>query len=311
MRAGKQEGYAETNEWGASWTFASMPLTKDHYRMEGRTEMHNSQDLQKVLELRDAILGGNEKRLKEQQERAAREALVLGGNSFFRLLWDVACKKRTLPPQPGEDTRGISEWPAPEVAERLKQILFARMADPESQECDELWRMLSKGLPDVPHLPVQLLMAWEQVPAHYNFWYDRAGYAPGDDWWQPLAPAVEALQRAAREVELPVCDLPFISIDSATTRDVDDAFHILPTDDGGFDLTLALACPAHFASAMTSSAVFTRITLCHASGIVFPSFPPSRSHASSAKEMAEASFLSSSREKLFTSHWRSWVASTT
>lgn len=82
------------------------------------------------------------------------------------------------------------------------------------------------------------------MPAHYNFWYDRAGYAPGDDWWQPLAPAVEALQRAAREVELPVCDLPFISIDSATTRDVDDAFHILPTDDGGFDLTLALACPA-------------------------------------------------------------------
>ena len=78
-----------------------------------------------------------EKRLKEQQERAAREALVLGGNSFFRLLWDVACKKRALPPQPGEDTRGISEWPAPEVAERLKQILFARMADPESQEYDE------------------------------------------------------------------------------------------------------------------------------------------------------------------------------
>ena len=27
--------------------------------MEGRTEMHNSQDLQKVLEIRDAILGGN------------------------------------------------------------------------------------------------------------------------------------------------------------------------------------------------------------------------------------------------------------
>ena len=203
-----------------------------------------------------------EKRLKEQQERAAREALVLGGNSFFRLLWDVACKKRALPPQPGEDTRGISEWPAPEVAERLKQILFARMADPESQEYDELWRMLSKGLPDVPHLPVQLLMAWEQVPAHYNFWYDRAGYAPGDDWWQPLAPAVEALQRAAREVELPVCDLPFISIDSATTRDVDDAFHILPTDDGGFDLTLALACPAAcwpFSEAL-DKAVFRRGT---------------------------------------------------
>ena len=87
MRAGKQEGYAETNEWGASWTFASMPLTKDHYRMEGRTEMHNSQDLQKVLEIRDAILGGNEKRLKEQREAGkltARERLdlLLDAGSF-------------------------------------------------------------------------------------------------------------------------------------------------------------------------------------------------------------------------------------
>ena len=90
MRAGKQEGYAETNEWGASWTFASMPLTKDHYRMEGRTEMHNSQDLQKVLELRDAILGGNEKRLKEQREAGkltARERVekLADAGSFVEL----------------------------------------------------------------------------------------------------------------------------------------------------------------------------------------------------------------------------------
>ena len=90
MRAGKQEGYAESNEWGASWTFASLPLTKDHYRMEGRTEMHNSQDLQKVLEIRDAILGGNEKRLKEQREAGkltARERVekLADAGSFVEL----------------------------------------------------------------------------------------------------------------------------------------------------------------------------------------------------------------------------------
>ena len=67
-----------------------MPLTKDHYRMEGRTEMHNSQDLQKVLEIRDAILGGNEKRLKEQREAGkltARERVekLADAGSFVEL----------------------------------------------------------------------------------------------------------------------------------------------------------------------------------------------------------------------------------
>lgn len=45
-----------------------LPLTIDHIPHGRRTEMHNSQDLQKVLEIRDAILGGNEKRLKEQRD---------------------------------------------------------------------------------------------------------------------------------------------------------------------------------------------------------------------------------------------------
>ena len=67
-----------------------MPPTKDHNRMEGRTEMHNSQDLQKVLEIRDAILGGNEKRLKEQRDAGkltARERVekLADAGSFVEL----------------------------------------------------------------------------------------------------------------------------------------------------------------------------------------------------------------------------------
>ena len=58
--------------------------------MEGRTEMHNSQDLQKVLDLRNAILGGSEQRLKEQREAGkmtARERVekLADAGSFVEL----------------------------------------------------------------------------------------------------------------------------------------------------------------------------------------------------------------------------------
>ena len=52
--------------------------------------MHNSQDLQKVLEIRDAILGGNEKRSREQREAGkltARERVekLADAGSFVEL----------------------------------------------------------------------------------------------------------------------------------------------------------------------------------------------------------------------------------
>ncbi|MDR1777054.1 MAG: RNB domain-containing ribonuclease [Desulfovibrio sp.] len=180
-----------------------------------------------------------QKRLAEREARQAREALVSGGAAFLRLLWDVACKKRALPAR--ADREGL--WPSPEVAERLRDVLFARMRDPERQDNDGLWAMLSKGLPDEAHVPLQLLAAWEQVPEHYNFWLDRADYAPGDDWWRPFADETQAVAEAARDCALPLCDLPFVSIDSASTRDVDDAFYVEHEQDG-FRLTLALAAPA-------------------------------------------------------------------
>ncbi len=216
-----------------------------------------------------------EKRLVEEKARLEREALMAGGAAFLRMLWDVACRKRDLPPPPAEGS-GNGEWPGPEVAERLEEVLRVRMTDPEGQEHETLWRALAKGLPDVPHLPVQLLMAWGKLPAHYNFWLDRAGYIPGDVWWEPHREEVEALAAAAAAGAMPLVrpapealspeaspagpapenidtcaapgllpesPLPFVSIDSASTRDVDDAFYVETTADG-CTLTLALACPA-------------------------------------------------------------------
>ena len=222
-----------------------------------------------------------EKRLVEEKNRLEREALIAGGAAFLRMLWDVACRKRELPPPPAEGASS-GEWPSADVAESLEEVLRSRMVDPEGQEFDALWRTLGKGLPDVPHLPLQLLVAWGKVPPHYNFWLDRAGYASGDDWWTAHRDEVDALVRAAESGQMPdaalftpaaptpcMCDdaaasipaaapatsllfepgplpespLPFVSIDSASTRDVDDAFHVQSTDDG-YLLTLALACPA-------------------------------------------------------------------
>ena len=57
-------------------------------------------------------------------------------------------------------------------------------------------------------------------------------------------------------------DRPIISIDAPTTRDVDDAFFIEARPEGGWNLTIALACPAFrwpFGEAL-DKAVFSRAT---------------------------------------------------
>ena len=196
-----------------------------------------------------------EKRMVEEKARLERESLAAGGAAFLRLLWEVACRKRELP-QPPHEGAALGEWPPQEVAERLEEVLFSRMVDPESQEYENIWRTLSKGLPDVPHLPLQLLVAWGKVPAHYNFWLDRAGYASGDSWWADCGDEVAALAAAGGDPAsayarqwpdgaFETCDQPCISIDSATTRDVDDAFHIAAEGEG-WAITLMLACPALF-----------------------------------------------------------------
>ncbi len=178
-----------------------------------------------------------EARLEEQRQTRLRESLISGGMAFFRVLWDVWNKKRTLP------LENSDEWPKDDVAPQLEEILRSRIADPESSEFEAVWRSLVKGLPDVQHLALHLATAWGLVPAHYNFWLDKADYAPGDAWsevfQESITPILEQVEKA--QVTEP---LPFISIDGITTKDIDDAFYITKDEDGIFHLHLALACPA-------------------------------------------------------------------
>ncbi len=175
-----------------------------------------------------------EEEYRKQQER---DCIVATGNPFLHLLWNVSQGKAELPPE------NSPAWPSPDVQAKLEELLRLHMENPDMGE-DPLWTRLIKGLNDDQLLPVQLLSAWGRIPVHYNFWYDRAGYARGDEWWHRHKDAVDDLLTAGRDTVLPECNLPFVSIDGDSTRDIDDAFFLASCDDGGMVLTLALACPA-------------------------------------------------------------------
>lgn len=176
-------------------------------------------------------------RLAEQEAVRRREALVDGGAAFFRQLWEAHQKKRAI--------TAPENMEAP-VLDQLRRLILIRLADPENQEEAALWRGLIRGLPEDPFMPLYLAQAWGLVEPHHNFWLDRIDYAPGDSWSRAHAAEVDALVAAARAQESAEPDAAgsFISIDAPVTRDIDDAFHIAPLSDGGWQVTLALACPA-------------------------------------------------------------------
>ena len=197
-----------------------------------------------------------EKRRQTEEAARMREAMVLGGAEWFRRLWD-ARTGRTAAPDP-------SAAPEEPVRGRLEHMLRARMADPETVEDEALWKQVTKGLPDDPHLPLLLAMTWGLVPEHHNYWLDRADYEAGTEWEEAHRSETEALIAAVADESLlpPAEDTAFISIDSATTRDIDDAFRIARAEDGGWDAEIALACPAWFwdFGSPLGKAVFDRAT---------------------------------------------------
>lgn len=189
-----------------------------------------------------------QKRQDEQRVKAEREALVAGGAAFLHLLWDLALKRKSLTADELKEAVSKERVPSANVLDRIAKLLFARVVNPETQEDAALWQLIGKGLPDVPHVPFQLLVAWGKLPQHYNFWLDRADYETGDDWWLEYSGEVDQLVSAGKnsrdaDGKPPICDLPFLSIDSSSTKDIDDAFHIEQADNG-WNLTVALACPA-------------------------------------------------------------------
>lgn len=179
---------------------------------------------------------------RRQAEEAARlrEAMICGGADWFRRLWEARTARKSAP--------APESAPEEPVRSRLEHMLRTRITDPETVEDDTLWKQVTRGLPDDPFLPLLLAESWGLVPEHYNYWLDRADYAAGTDWEQAFRGETEALAAAVADPSRlpPAGDETFISIDSASTRDIDDAFTIAAAQDGGWDVQVALACPAWF-----------------------------------------------------------------
>ena len=181
----------------------------------------------------------------EQAAAQEREMLASIGGEFFRNLWAVHDKKRTPLTE--------NEFPAPDQAETFARMIRDRLIDPETQNDAETWKLLTKSLPEDPHLALNLAVAWGLVREHHNFWLDRAGYDPGDTWAEPYAGDLDTLAATATETAAQETQTasgpdgrPFISIDPATTTDFDDAFSVSRQADGTYSLSLVFACPARF-----------------------------------------------------------------
>lgn len=171
-----------------------------------------------------------ERRQEELRRAQERERLVGFGQVFLKGLWDIFCKRKSALPQPDE-----------EQTDRIRDLLMTRLCNPDDRDSDALWKTMSQGLPEDPHLPLFLAQAWNIVPPHFNFHLCRAQYDWEPDWAASHAEAVEALkERALATRTEPEAEI--VTIDSASTQDIDDGFELTRNEDG-FTLRLALACP--------------------------------------------------------------------
>lgn len=213
-----------------------------------------------------------EARLAREREDKEREAVASAGHALFTALWARIKSGQASPAAGGPALREAASLD-PEVAERLRAMLLAQLAGrsatgAEQDALAKLWESLKKHLPDTPHLALQLAQAWGVVAPHHNSLLDEAGYAWGDAWSSDFADEIaaqrarfEALARAAEPEPA-----PYVSIDAATTRDIDDAFRVceaeLPDGSPGYRCCVVLArpCLAWDFGAPLDREVFNRAT---------------------------------------------------
>jgi len=173
-----------------------------------------------------------EERLRLQAEEKEREAVVTAGQDVTRLLWEA------------KSNGNAAKLPKldPEVEERLRQVLLDQIGKHADEKSEKIWNAIRKGLPDIPHIALMLAQKWGILPPHHNHLLNEAGYAWGDEWSKEFSAGIDELFKRFKQHGQEPEETPFVSIDSASTRDIDDAFFIERTKEG-YKLQLALARP--------------------------------------------------------------------
>ena len=178
-----------------------------------------------------------ERRLAEAEALRERELVVTAGQAFFNELWTGWASGRR------QDAAQLAAKLDPAAREKLVGLLRGLMADPDDQDLASLWQNLRKGLPEHPNLPLILAMEWGIVPPHYNALLDRAGYNAGDAWSGEFAQDIERIRKEFESRRETPESVSFVSVDSPTTQDIDDAFHVEKTA-AGWRVSMALARPS-------------------------------------------------------------------
>ncbi len=225
----------EIDQAGISW-FAGLIWNEpdhDHRAALGRTMLQDRARFKfspPVFEVypEEVVLN----RLEQERITKERERLVSIGRDFFKSLWETRVKDSVS-----------ADSIDPVTLEELKSLITARVKNPDDPQTQEVWTKITTGLPQDPNLAFLLGKNWGIYPPDYNYLLDQADYCWDDSWTD--AHALE-ISRICTEVEDRIQDPDIqglVSIDSQTTRDIDDAFSI-EVRNGSFFLNLALACPA-------------------------------------------------------------------
>ena len=173
-----------------------------------------------------------ERRLAELKAAQDRERLIGLGQVLLKELYDKHAKGKP-----------VTVDPDPDVAASIRELLLTRMAWPEDKDSETVWRKMSAGLPEDQFLPLHLAQAWGIVPGHYKYLLDRAQYDWTPDWQTLCGGEIEALKARVTARTAEPEPWAAVTIDSASTEDIDDGFHLERTE-SGYLLRLVLACPA-------------------------------------------------------------------
>ena len=176
-----------------------------------------------------------DKRLHDKDKEAKREVFAKQGNALMHALWDNYCKSA---PPPSDDALSSLDV---EVVDKLKKLIVQAVTDPNVENSQE-WITVTKQLPRNPMLSLHIAQAWGVAGPHHNIWMDRAGYDPTEKCFAKYLDEIDRLIDVAKSSITNDRELDFISIDDQSTNDIDDAFYLTDASDGGWHLTLALAC---------------------------------------------------------------------
>ncbi len=177
-----------------------------------------------------------ELKMRQKAEEKEREAITSTGQTVLKELW-AAFNQGRKPKLPVLED---------ELAEGLRLILRRKIGETLDETERKIWTAISKGLPDVPHLPLLLAQAWGVVLPHHNYLLDEAEYDWGNEWSESFSNEIGEIRNTFSNQEQDSESNDFISIDAITTKDIDDAFRI-EKDGSDYILSIALARPdAHW-----------------------------------------------------------------